>query len=207
MKCRSPVRPRTRLPVPRPERTDGNLPGRGGRGLRRFGLHRGLFIGDGFCDGVDQLDGANLCYDNDGATAPTRSARAPRRPAAGRLPESQTIVDGAVAFDNTSSTLTVDITGTCDLGFGNDVLYRALWFKWSCPESGSYVASTCSQATFDTRLAIFVDNCTNADLVDCLDDSPGCDGFTQQLTFLAEAGRDYYICLGAYANFFIGSGT
>ncbi|MEC8817633.1 MAG: hypothetical protein VXX30_00960, partial [Planctomycetota bacterium] len=26
-----------------------------------------LFIGDGFCDGVDQLDGANLCcYDNDG---------------------------------------------------------------------------------------------------------------------------------------------
>ncbi|MEC8734017.1 MAG: lectin-like protein [Planctomycetota bacterium] len=169
-----------------------------------------LFIGDGFCDGVDQLDGANLCcYDNDGGDCTDKECPGapPPPPPPDDCPESQTIVDGAVAFDNTSSTLTVDITGTCDLGFGNDVLYRALWFKWSCPESGSYVASTCSQATFDTRLAIFVDNCTNADLVDCLDDSPGCDGFTQQLTFLAEAGRDYYICLGAYANFFIGSGT
>ncbi|MEE2681447.1 MAG: lectin-like protein [Planctomycetota bacterium] len=171
-----------------------------------------FYIGDGFCDGEDQADGANLCcYENDGGDCTDEQCPDDSGGGGGDGADCSSavdLVDGAAAFDNTASTLQLDLTGICDLGqFGNDILYKSIWFRWTCPESGSYVASTCDQATYDTRLAIFENNCQFSSLVGCADDTPGCSVFTQQIGFTAEAGNDYYLCVGAYASFYIGTGT
>ena len=116
-----------------------------------------FYIGDGFCDGEDQADGANLCcYENDGGDCDDKQC--PDDPGGGGADCSSAIdlVDGAANFDNTDSTVELDLTDVCDLGqFGDEILYKSIWFRWTCPESGSYIASTCNQATYDTRLAIF----------------------------------------------------
>ena len=168
-----------------------------------------FYIGDGFCDGEDQADGANLCcYENDGGDCEDKQC--PDDPGGGGADCSSAIdlVDGAANFDNTESTVELDLTDVCDLGqFGDEILYKSIWFRWTCPESGSYIASTCNQATYDTRLAIFENDCQFSNLVSCLDDTPGCDGFTQRISFAAEAGEDYYLCVGAYASFYVGTGT
>ena len=170
-----------------------------------------FYIGDGFCDGQDQLDGANLCcYENDAGDCTEEQCPDDGGGGGdgGDCSNAIDLVDGAAAFDNTDTTVEVDLTDVCDLGqFGNDILYKSLWFRWSCTESGNYIASTCDQATYDTRLAIFQDDCRFSSVIGCLDDSPGCTGFTQQVGFTAEAGRDYYLCVGAYASFYVGTGT
>ena len=169
-----------------------------------------FLVGDGFCDGQDQLDGANLCcYENDGGDCSDEECPDDNGGGGGGDCSSAIdLVDGAATFDNTDSTVELDLTDVCDLGqFGNEILYKSIWFRWSCTESGNYVASTCDQATYDTRLAIFQDDCRFSNIIACLDDSPGCSGFTQRIGFTAEAGRDYYLCVGAYASFYVGTGT
>lgn len=111
-------------------------------------------------------------------------------------------------FDTTSSGYNLDLTEYCDPGqFGDDILYKSVWFKWTCPATDGYVFSTCDQASFDTRIAIFADECNSATIVDCLDDSDECGGFTTRLTITATAGTDYYVCVGGFAAFSYGTGT
>ena len=172
-----------------------------------------FYIGDGFCDGTAQADGADLCcYENDGGDCnaeqcPDDSGGGDNG-GGGDCSSAIDLVDGSADFDNTTSTVELDLTNVCDLGqFGDEILHKAIWFRWTCPASGNYVASTCDQATYDTRLAIFENDCQFSNLVGCLDDSPGCSGFTQRIGFNAQAGEDYYLCVGAYASFYVGTGT
>ena len=111
-------------------------------------------------------------------------------------------------FDSTTSSYNLDLTDYCDPGqFGDDTLYKSVWFKWTCPSTDGYVFSTCDQASFDTRIAIFADSCNTGNIVDCLDDSDECGGFTTRLGIIATAGTEYYICVGGYAAFSYGAAT
>jgi hypothetical protein len=111
-------------------------------------------------------------------------------------------------FDTSSSSSNLDLTGYCDPGdFGDDIIYRSIWFKWTCPSTDGYVFSTCNQASFDTRIAIFADECNTATIVDCLDDSDDCGGYTTRLGISATAGTEYFICIGGFANVSAGPGT
>jgi hypothetical protein len=65
-------------------------------------------------------------------------------------------------------------------------------------ETGEVAVSTCSQASFDTRLAAYVGDCDNLELVDCNDDFTGCAGFTSRMDLLVEQGVTYYIRVGAF---------
>ena len=115
---------------------------------------------------------------------------------------------GDHAFDSTDSTISVDLAGFCDPGqFGDDILHRTVWFRWTCPATDGYVASTCSQAAFDTRIAIFEGACNLGAVIDCLDDTPDCGTFTTRLAFNATAGTEYLIAVGGYAAFSFGTGT
>ena len=111
-------------------------------------------------------------------------------------------------FDTSASTETVDLTGYCDPGpFGDDLIYSVVWFRWECEREDTYVLSTCDQAEFDTRLAIFDGTCTPANVVACLDDTDGCVGFTTRMAFEGVAGRTYVICVGGYSVISLGAGT
>jgi hypothetical protein len=115
---------------------------------------------------------------------------------------------GTHPYDTTDSTAEVDLTGYCDPGpYGNDVLHKVTWFRWTCPETDGYVFSTCNQAMFDTRIAIFQSSCDIQNVIACLDDTPGCSTFTTSLALTATAGSEYLVCVGGYSNFAFGAGT
>ena len=108
-------------------------------------------------------------------------------------------------FDPVSN---IDIEGYCDLqSFGNSIIYNTVWYKWTCPKSEGYVFSTCDQVPFNTRIAIFEGSCNLNNIVTCLDDTVGCSSFTTSIRYTAEAGVDYYICVGGQANFNYGTGV
>ena len=75
------------------------------------------------------------------------------------------------------------------------------------PEDQGYVFSTCDQVPFNTRIAIFEAACNPLQVVSCLDDTTGCSSFTTTIRYTAQAGVDYYICVGGQANFNYGSGV
>ncbi len=82
--------------------------------------------------------------------------------------------------------------------FGSVTIYNDVWYAWVADETGEVAVSTCSQASFDTRLAAYVGDCDNLELVGCNDDFTGCAGFTSRMDLLVEQGVTYYIRVGAY---------
>ena len=83
------------------------------------------------------------------------------------------------SFDPASN---IDFDGFCQIGtFGNSIIYNTVWFKWTAPSTDGYVFSTCDQAAFNTRIAIFEGSCNLDNVVTCLDDSVGCSFFTTSI--------------------------
>jgi hypothetical protein len=122
--------------------------------------------------------------------------------------EPGTAVLGDNAIDTTASTATLDLTGICDPGaFGDDVIYNAIYLNFTPDTTSAYTISTCSQATFDTRLAVNTDGCDPTTNIGCLDDTDGCDGFTTILEVSLTAGEEYTICVGGYSSADAGTGT
>ena len=90
--------------------------------------------------------------------------------------------------------------GTAGAGFYNDV-----WFNFTAPSAGNFKASTCGQATFDTRIDV-LDAC-GGNIIACNDDGAGCANFTSEVTFAATAGQVVKIRVGAYGGTGFGTGT
>jgi hypothetical protein len=65
--------------------------------------------------------------------------------------------------------------------------------------------STCNQATYDTQLSVYCADCEDLICIDGNDDTPGCAGFTTELTFCAQDHAEYQILVhgfsGATGNF------
>jgi len=172
-----------------------------------------IYIGDGFCDGTAQPDGANLCcYENDGGDCLANGVECPTggggTGGADCSNSSSLPSTGSYEFNNLDSTLTVDLVGICNGGtLNSDIYYKAMIFEWVCPQDGGYTISTCGTATFDTRMAIFEGNCEYENVLACQDNTPGCSINTTTIDFPAIAGETYYICIGSIAPFISGNGT
>lgn len=112
---------------------------------------------------------------------------------------------GVNAYNNAGGTQTMNYSGLCDMGpFGDDSNHKAVWFRWTAPETGSFTISTCNTAGgVDTRLSVQT-GCEEFTVIACNDDAPGCAGFSSRLTFSADEGQQYYILVGVYSATTIG---
>lgn len=91
--------------------------------------------------------------------------------------------------------------GACSDG-GDAAFHADVFLRYAPSASGVASVSTCGQATFDTRLAIYLaldvraTVCELDALVACNDDAPSCSIGTSSVEFPATAGASYWIRLG-----------
>jgi hypothetical protein len=112
------------------------------------------------------------------------------------------IFDGDTLFDSSSATTDgVDLPATCDEGFGT-ALGQDIWFEYTSTCTGDVTFSTCNNASYDTRLALYegCDICpaTNDDLVACNDDGDGCADFTSTMVASLVEGDCYTLRIGGF---------
>jgi hypothetical protein len=109
------------------------------------------------------------------------------------------ILVGDTGFDTTGSTASADV-GDCFSG-NNDI-----WYSFSSPGEGTLEVSTCGQAAYDTKLAMYDGlTCDPTTTLACLDDTGGCAGFSTTISAPVVAG-DYLIRVGGFSTD-TGSGT
>ncbi len=84
-----------------------------------------------------------------------------------------------------------------------------VWFDYTATFSGLVRVHTCSQADYDTELAVY-NGCAcpaaDADIIDCNNDSPNCAGMGSEVVFEAIQGNCYKIAVGGLYGA-SGSGT
>ncbi len=109
---------------------------------------------------------------------------------------------GDNAFNSTSATVNLSVpTSSCA---NAHTIYKTVWWTFTPTETASYTFTTCSLATWDTRIAIF-NTCNTADgVVGCNDDA--CDYQSSAAASLT-AGVTYRVCVGGYASTNSGAGT
>ncbi|MHC5113429.1 MAG: DUF2341 domain-containing protein [Planctomycetota bacterium] len=90
--------------------------------------------------------------------------------------------------------------GGAPLDFVNDI-----WYRFTTTAGATLRVSTCDQADYNTRLAVYTGECGALTLVACNDDDPGCSGQTSHLEFAVTPGQDLLIRLGGFDT--DGSGT
>jgi hypothetical protein len=117
----------------------------------------------------------------------------------------ETILDGDTAFSTLGATTSeppLDVA--CDEGFGT-AFVQDIWFSYTATCDGNVNFSTCGQADFDTRLAIYSGTCESLALVGCNDDGPGCPGLTSSMDVELVKGQTYFLRVGGFSN--DGTGT
>ncbi len=93
--------------------------------------------------------------------------------------------------------------------------YHDDWFVYQSTCTGDLTVSTCSTADYDTDLVVYngqqPDDWTcppgDAEMLGCLDDTPGCEGFTTELTVPVTTGSFYTIRVGGWMDGDQGTGT
>jgi hypothetical protein len=111
---------------------------------------------------------------------------------AGALP----IGIGDTSFDTTGSISNTSIPD-CNF-FGSTTWNKDLWYSFTPDVDGLYRLTTCGQADFDTKIAVF-DGC-GGNVVGCNDDGAGCPGFTSDLLVPLTAGTAYKITIGGFGT-------
>lgn len=91
----------------------------------------------------------------------------------------------------------IELPPECE-SFGEIIIRADIWFTWTATTNETVVISTCNDANFDSRLALWEGDCDNLSLVACNDDGLGCAGFTSELISPVVAGTTYIIQLGGY---------
>jgi hypothetical protein len=122
-----------------------------------------------------------------------------------------TIVPGSYAFSTASATTDgpAQPGSTCDV-FGQNNLFYDIWYVYTATCNGTATFSTCGNATFDTRLAVYpAGQCppTAISLIQCNDDGTDCTGFTSILQWNITQGTTYLLRLGGYDATEQGTGT
>lgn len=171
-----------------------------------------LLYGPNIVQGI----GAFRCPDAIGPWLAHGSSAAGDTPgAANTIPDDKTapgvLVVGNNPFcTNGATTDGVDLDPlVCDLGFSNNSIFNDVWYCFTADCAGDYTMSTCNEADFDTRLAVY-SGCGSdnpANVVACNDDVTGCSGNTSELTFTATEGGTYLVRIGAFGATGSGVGT
>ena len=106
--------------------------------------------------------------------------------------------DSVTAFSSFGAqTDGIELPAECE-SFGETVIRGDIWYTWTASTNEIVVISTCNDADFDTRLALWEGDCGAQTLVACNDDGLGCAGFTSQMVAPVIAGTTYYIQLGGF---------
>ena len=103
---------------------------------------------------------------------------------------------GDTSFDTTGAISNSNIP-ECNF-FGSTTWNKDLWFSFTPDVDGLYRLTTCGQADFDTKIAVF-DGCGGS-VVGCNDDGAGCPGFTSDLLVPLMAGFEYKITVGGFGS-------
>ncbi len=90
---------------------------------------------------------------------------------------------------------TVDNVGTCTVSNTS----AGVWYSFTGTGTPATV-STCSQASFDTKLSVFTGSCGALVCVGGNDDFSGCSGFTSQFTFPTTAGTTYRVLVHGFGS-------
>ncbi len=117
--------------------------------------------------------------------------------------DSNPISDGTTAFTTENGTTDgADLGMTCDEGNGVSI-GQDIWFDHVATCTGLLTISTCDNATFDTRLAVYgteLPSCIcptdNTSLLACNDDAPGCGSGTSELSMPVTEGSCYTVRVG-----------
>lgn len=109
--------------------------------------------------------------------------------------------EGAEEFSTLGATTSdIPLEPQCDEGFGLS-LVNDIWYYYQSGGDGVATVSTCGEANFDTRIAVYSGCPTDGGvLLACNDDAPGCPNVTSMLSFPAACGGVYYIRLGGYSG-------
>ncbi|MGE4618512.1 MAG: proprotein convertase P-domain-containing protein, partial [Planctomycetota bacterium] len=87
-------------------------------------------------------------------------------------------------------------------------LVQDLWYRWTSPGNGSVQVSTCSNANFDTTLAVYDGDCGGLIPLACNGDFSGCSNFTSLVSdILVTTGQQLFIRIGGWQFGDAGSGT
>ncbi|MFO0828389.1 MAG: hypothetical protein U0572_09580 [Phycisphaerales bacterium] len=107
---------------------------------------------------------------------------------------SDTNFDSTLAFTNGDP-----LPAEC-ASFGSVTIFNDLWYKFTATKSGLYQISTCDQASYDTRLALYTGPCNNLNIVACNDDGDGCGGFTSKILIGLDGGTEYWVRVGGFGE-------
>ena len=106
---------------------------------------------------------------------------------------------GTTTFDTTTATDSPGaIPSTCNAD-GSTAMSRDVWYRYVPTCTGSALVSTCGNAGFDTRLAVYEGaGCPteSTPLLACNDDSVGCAAGTSRVNFPVSAGATYWVRVG-----------
>ena len=134
---------------------------------------------------------------------------------ANNCPTGATVVSGgdSLAFNTLTASTVGPRQPQCNSADADEQIWSDLWYSFTAPGDGSFSASTCGTASFDTKIAIYdIGNGTYnpADLPDlfiaCNEDGPDCPDSTSFLEILVEANVTYLVRLGGFLEA-TGNGT
>ena len=110
---------------------------------------------------------------------------------------------GNTAFDTTTATDSAGgIPSSCTVD-GGIVMAKDIWYRYVPTCTGSALISTCGNANFDTRIAVYEGaSCPTAStpLLACNDDGAGCASGTSRVNFSVNAGATYWVRVGGGAG-------
>ena len=113
---------------------------------------------------------------------------------------------GPFAFDLTTATTGSDGQGNGACNFnGSTAIQNDVWFRWSAPSLGTYVFTTGTQTTVDTKVAVYAGTtCPPGAPISCDDDSGGAQAVAR---IFATAGQTLLFQLGTSPFGAPGTGT
>ncbi len=114
---------------------------------------------------------------------------------------------GLFPFDNAMATTDGLPHFLCNF-FGQMQIERDIWYRWTAPQTATFVIDTCSGTTLDTKIAVYtippVCPPTDEELLKCNDDFCSAQS---RVTVNATAGVAYLIRLGVFPTQAGGAGT
>ena len=113
-----------------------------------------------------------------------------------RLP----IFNGETAFDTSNANTDGPAHAACQF---DGQTFHDIWYNYNATFTGDLIVSTCDRADYDTDLVVY-DGCScpvsDANLLACNDDFPGCADFSSEVTVQVVAGNCYKIRVGGFQD-------
>jgi hypothetical protein len=110
-------------------------------------------------------------------------------------PNAEPIEPGDI-ISGTTIEAAFDSVGFC----GTSNTAPGVWYK-IVGNGDLFIASTCNDADYDTKISVFEGSCGTLACVTGNDDTSGCSGFTTEVRFVAALGMEYLILVHGFTGF------